>query len=400
MTDLYSNTACVCLHILLVTSFAFAQSEDKKLEEELARELAAPEKEQSQTEPSRPRSGVFQNMNPNISVIGTASGGYSSLDALDRKINLGFDEAEFSFQATVDPYAKADFFVGFHKHHEHSVEPESAEDEEDEQGGEGGFEPALEEAYLTLLSLPASMQLKLGKFRSHFGKINEVHPHALNYVDLPLMYSNFFGGDGLNDEGASLSWLVPNKLFFQDLTVQITAGPSENHSLTRAENNRLLYLAHLKNFFDVNANTTLELGLTGLSGPNANADVTNMFAADLTLKWKPLRFNRYRSFEWMSEVLVSEQKGADKVTSLGLYTFLRYQLSKRWFHGWLYDYSEFPGLADSYHQAFSFVFQFFATEFQKAEVQFKYNDGNFFESFAEVKVRAVFVIGAHGAHQY
>jgi hypothetical protein len=44
--------------------------------------------------------------------------------------------------------------------------------------------------------------------------------------------------------------------------------------------------------------------------------------------------------------------------------------------------------------------QFLASEFQKIELQYKYNDGNFFDSFSDLKLRAVFVIGAHGAHQY
>ena len=56
--------------------------------------------------------------------------------------------------------------------------------------------------------------------------------------------------------------------------------------------------------------------------------------------------------------------------------------------------------ASFYHQALSGIVQFLPTEFQKAELQIKYNEGDFFDSFAEIKIRTVFVIGAHGAHQY
>lgn len=385
-------------------------SENKALEQELAKELGmesdAPASVQSQEgsgisqETLTARQSFFQNMNPNVSVIGTVLGNGSSQDGLDRNVDLLFQEGEFAFQAAVDPFAKADFYIAFGRHGEPGVHPEGDAHGEEEE--EGGLEPEIEEAYITILSLPFSTQLKAGKFRSKFGKINETHPHAYNFIDLPLMYQNFFGGEGLNDEGASLSWLLPNQAFFQELTVQVTAGPGENASFTRAENNRLLYLAHLKNFFDLNENTTLELGVTGLTGPhNAEGDDTHMLAADLTLKWKPLQRNRYKSFEFMSEVLLSQRNatGGD-VTSLGGYGFLRYQFARQWYLGGLFDYSEFPEFSEFNHKAYSGILQFFATEFQKVELQYKYNDGNFFDSFSEVLLRAVFVIGAHGAHQY
>jgi len=385
-----------------------------ELERELAKELgmaakteeSAPQPQQSSgisEETLTARQSFFQNMNPNVSVIGTVLGNGSSQDGLDRNVDLLFQEGEFAFQAAVDPFAKADFYIAFGRHGEPSVHPEGEAHEEEEEGHEeGGLEPEIEEAYITILSLPFSTQLKAGKFRSKFGKINETHPHAYNFISLPLMYQNFFGGEGLNDEGASLSWLLPNQAFFQELTFQVTAGPGENASFTRAETNRLLYLAHLKNFFDLNENTTLELGLTGLTGPhNVDGDVTNMLAADLTVKWKPLQRNRYKSVEFMSEFLISERQatGSD-ITSLGGYGFLRYQFAKRWYLGGLFDYSEFPEFSEFNHKAYSGILQFFATEFQKVELQVKYNDGNFFDSFSEVLLRAVFVIGAHGAHQY
>ncbi|MFQ5864762.1 MAG: hypothetical protein ACE5IW_05980 [bacterium] len=385
------------------------ETDKSDLEKELAKELGvAMPQDDSQPVPQQPqtaqapsytgRRSLFQNMNPNISVIGTILGSGTSLDLEERNVDLSFEEGEFSFQAVVDPYAKADFFIAFGKHNESSLVPDAVAEEEE------GFslEPEIEEAFITILSLPFSTQLKAGKFRSRFGKINETHPHAYNFVNIPLMYANFFGLEGLNDEGASLSWLVPNRAFFQELTIQVTSGPQENQSFSRAENNRLLYLAHLRNLFDLDDNTTLELGITGLTGPNnSDGNSTHIFAADLTLKWKPLQFNRYKSFEFMNEFLVSKRNGIENdVTSFGLYSFIRYQLSKRWFIGALYDYSEFPGFSNFHHQAVSGILQFFTTEFQKFEIQYRYNEGNFFANFSDFKVRAVFVIGAHGAHQY
>lgn len=381
---------------------------DNELERELAAELGqemtqadpqeAPQSSGMSQETMAARRSFFQNMNPNVSVIGTVLGDASSFDALDRNVNLSFEEGEFSFQAAVDPFAKADFFIAFGKHGEPLL-PEGGEEEGEE---EGGLEPEIEEAYITILSLPLSTQLKAGRFRGKFGKINETHPHAYNFIDLPLMYTSFLGAEGLVDEGVGLSWLLPNQAFFQELTFQVTAGPGENHSFVRAGDNTLLYLAHLKNFFDLNQNTTLELGFMGLTGPNNEAgESTQMLGGDVTVKWKPLRRNRYKSVEFTSEFLLSRRNSpvAD-ITSFGMFSHLRYQFARRWFIGGLFDYTEFPEFDEFNHKAYSGILQFFATEFQKVEFQYKFNDGNFFENFSEFKVRAVFVIGAHGAHEY
>lgn len=383
-------------------------TEKSALEKELAKELGM-EQPEAQATPDIQKGQVtqgtvsarrssFQNMNPNISVVGTILGNVTSFESTDRNIDLNFDEGEFAFQAAVDPYAAADFFASFGRHEAAFPVPGVPDGQEES----GGLEPEIEEAYITLLTLPFSTQAKAGKFRSRFGKINETHPHAYNFIGVPVMYSNFFSPEGLVDEGLGISWLLPNKAFFQELSLQVTSGPSEDASFTRADNNRLLYLAHLKNFFDLSDNTTLELGFSGLTGPNdAAGNVTNIAAADLTVKWKPLQRNRYKSFEFMNEFLVSHRKNdLENITSFGLYSFLRYQFAKRWFMGARYDYSEFPEFSEFHHQAFSGIVQFFATEFEKLEMQYTFNDGNFFDSFSEFQVRAVFVIGAHGAHQY
>ena len=77
----------------------------------------------------------------------------------------------------------------------------------------GKYGAAVEEGYLTTLSLPAKLQLKAGKFREAVGRINPTHPHALPFIDLPNAYVNLFGEEGLNDEGVSLSWLTSQQSF-------------------------------------------------------------------------------------------------------------------------------------------------------------------------------------------
>ncbi len=332
-------------------------------------------------QPQQTRSTL--SFNPDIGVIGDFQGSYISKG--NKNFNAYLNETELSLQATVDPYARADFFLSFAR---------------DPVTGKYGVE--VEEGYLTTLSLPAQLQLKVGKFREAVGRINPTHPHALPFIDLPNAYVNYFGEEGLNDEGASLSWLIPNKKFYQEIVFQTTSGLSESPTFYRGDNNHLIYLGHLKNFFTLSDNATLELGLTGLTGPNDSSRTTSIAAADLTYKWKPVQMNTYRSVTWQSEFYYGHANLMENfsVNSFGLYSFLQYQLAKRWFLTGRYDYAQKPYDKDIVEQAWSLTAGWYATEFSKIELEGKTTDDNIEKRYYQAWLRWIFVIGAHGAHQY
>jgi hypothetical protein len=331
--------------------------------------------------PQQTRSSL--SFNPDIGVIGDFRGSYISKGS--RNFDFYLNETEVSFQAAVDPYVRADFFVSFGR---------------DPETGKYGVE--VEEGYLTTLSLPARLQLKAGRFRSAVGRVNTVHPHALPFIDMPNAYVNYFGDEGLKDDGLSLSWLLPTKSFYQEIIFQATSGYSESPAFTRSEGNRLLYLSHLKNFFTLNDNATLELGFSGISGPNDSARVTNLGAADITYKWKPIKLNTYHSLTWQSEFYFSHANLMENfsVNSFGMYSFLQYQLAKRWFLTGRYDYSQKPYDKTIKENAFSLTTGWYATEFSKIEFETKTTDDNIDKRFYQAWLRWIFVIGAHGAHQY
>ncbi len=88
---------------------------------------------------------------------------------------------------------------------------------------ENGIE--LEEAYFVTTSLPAGLQVKGGKFKSGFGRFNAFHPHAWDFVDAPIAYKLFFGGEGegLIEKGAQLTYL-PNLPIYTILGAGSLAG--------------------------------------------------------------------------------------------------------------------------------------------------------------------------------
>ncbi len=265
--------------------------------------------------------------------------------------------------------------------------------------GEIVFE--LEEAYLTTISLPAQLQLKAGKFRSNIGKINRMHPHALPFADTPAVYQNFFGGEGLNDQGIGLSWLLPNDAFYQELTVEVTRGPGENESFIASEENRLLYTGHLKSFWDLSRDATFELGISGLSGPNSNGYTTLMGGLDATFKWKPVQFNTYQSFTLQVETFFSQMDvGAEHVSTMGMYALVSYQFAQRWSMVGRFDHSDLPTDPDWNENGLSTTLAWYVTEFQKIELGFRQSWSESFDTVYSGVVRVIFVIGSHGAHEY
>ncbi|HYM93038.1 MAG TPA: hypothetical protein VET23_02790 [Chitinophagaceae bacterium] len=349
----------------------------KQIEEQLNNNQAPPPPATQQV-----RSSLT--FNPDLGVIGDFQGSYNSMGK--KNYDLYLNETEMSLQAAVDPYIRADFFLTLGR---------------DLLTGKYGA--AVEEGYLTTLSLPARLQLKAGKFREAVGRLNPTHPHALPFIDLPNAYVNYFGEEGLNDEGISLSWLLPNKKFYQEIIFQLTSGFSKSPAFARSAGNNFIYLGHLKNFFTLTDNATIELGLTGISGPNDSARITNMAAADITYKWKPVQLNTYHSLTWQSELFYSNAGmpgNTGSKNSFGLYSFLQYQLASRWFLTGRYDYAQRPYDKSMVENAFSLTGGWYATEFSKLELEAKTTSSNFQSSYVQAWLRWIFVIGAHGAHQY
>ncbi|MEP6949456.1 MAG: hypothetical protein ABI863_09285, partial [Ginsengibacter sp.] len=269
---------------LLSQTVTDSTATDSTLLQQITEQMQAGNQEPA---PQQTRSGI--SANPDLGVVADFRTSY--LSSGKKNVDAYLDETEMSLQSVVDPYIRADFFLSLSRDpvtHKYGME--------------------VEEGYLTTLTLPAKLQLKVGKFREAVGKINPVHPHALPFIDLPAAYVNYFGEEGLNDEGASLSWLAPTKSFYQELVFQATSGASESPSFNRGDNNHFIYLGHLKNFFTLSDNATLELGLTGITGPNDSSKNTNIAAVDLTYKWKPVEMNTYKSLTWQSEFFYGNAK--------------------------------------------------------------------------------------------
>ena len=126
--------------------------------------------------------------------ISTLQGG--GHDPKTRGYTLG--QAELSLSGVVDPYFTAEAHIL-------SLV--------DTVSGESVFE--VEEAFLTTSGLPLGLQLEVGYFLTEFGIVNAQHPHSWDWLDMPVVNSRMFGGDGMRQGGFRASWLLNTPWFSQ-----------------------------------------------------------------------------------------------------------------------------------------------------------------------------------------
>ena len=261
-----------------------------------------------------PSSSMFSNLaNPAIGMNGLFTG--QAAPTLDQAYGLGFDEAEISLIAVVDPYWTFVSNIVF--------------------VGTGEVDP--EEVWVRSTNIP-SLQIKLGKLRGSFGKHGLLHTHAFPFIQAPIVMANTIGEEGFKDAGIEAAWLTPLP-WFAELTggaFQAIPGDDE-HPLdfgsTRHDN--VPYLGHFKNLFDVNDATTLEIGLSTLQGRGVDANRHGSYGGDLTVRNVPPRNSNRRGWILQGEYL---QKGSTVDgnyirESDGGYASFQYRASQVWWLG-------------------------------------------------------------------
>jgi hypothetical protein len=343
--------------------------------------------------------GAAKVLNPDIAVIGDFLGAVGH-GAGHGTPTLELHESEVAFQAILDPYARADFFISF---------------------GEQGV--SLEEGYLTFPALPGGLSLRAGKMRAAFGKVNSLHNHVLPWTDRPLVTQDLVGGeDGINDAGFSLTRIFagPKQIFLEG-TAQLFRGDSGDlyRSYRRSD---VSTVEHVRGYRDITESTNLDLGVSYSRGHSALASniVDQLYGIDATIRWKPLRRSIYHSFVGRSEFIWSRVAEPKRLlTPFGYYVSADYQFARRWFLGGRFDRSQrLTELADPTTIGFlpvmgpppssglfqdtggSLVLTYWPSEFSQIRGQLRrtrYGEGL---TANELLFQFQFSIGAHGAHPF
>ncbi len=375
---------------------------------------------------------------PDISLLGDLIADFSPDGSTQEDgTRFGIRELELGIQAVVDPYFRADAFLGL----------------SDLEG------IAIEEAYLSTLALPYSLQIRAGRFHLPLGKQNTTHRPELHTIDYPHVIQRFLGPEGGKGTGVWVSKLFAPFGFYQEL--QLVAmdrfgGDAHGHGPEEEEEHGeeleivpdeppnqslsgLGYAARLRNYWDLSQATNIELSASAATGkmtqgvfclPTGGGEEepcpgqvtgvnarTGVVGADFTLRWRPLQQGLYRSFilqaEWMRQLndetppLFPEPAGFEleyegPTRSFdGAYAFARYQLSRRTYLGARYDWLEDPESNGEKLTAASGYLTFFPSEFSKLVAGFeRMMPGAGLEATNRLIVQATFALGPHRPHPF
>lgn len=337
-------------------------------------QIEAPAEAASAPAPAASAAKVF---NPDIGVIGNFISRFGDLNEFEERPTASLEESEISFQAFVDPYAQAKFFV--------AVGPEGAE---------------IEEGFINFIALRHDFTAKVGKLKANFGKMNTVHSHLRPWIDSPLVLQNFFGDEGLADSGVSVSRLFPNRFnLFVEATGEIYSGDAEGVFEPQTSND-LFYLGHLKAYRDLTEQSNLEVGTSYARGTTPEVGGHSEFGGvDITYRYKPLERGHYRSFVSRTELIANRRSDSGE-HAFGFYTSADLQFARRWFAGLRLDQADRvddPGATD---RSASVTLTFWPSEFSQLRAQgrrIRYGNG---PSVNELLMQVQFSIGAHGAHSF
>lgn len=390
---------------------------------------AAPREPWSPTAPIRVLQGARGYLNLSLSAlidVGTSTNpDVPSLELGDHDPNQrGFTipNEELFFEGGVDPYFKAVANIVFKL------------DDENETSVE------LEEVYGLTTSLPWNLQGKVGQYLSEFGRINQQHPHAWDFVDQPLVIGHMFGPEGLRNPGARLSWLLPTP-FYSELygSVQNSQGGTafsfrneEDPPFGRAAIERpvaglgdMLYVPRYVAAFDLTDAQTLVVGTSVALGPNASGDgtYTQIVGGDLYWKWKPAwQSGGFPFVSFQTEALGRHYEAAkgnaagDESSPVvlpaktyqdwGFYAQALYGFRPRWVAGLRSDWvsndcgaaTPSPRCAQRYRLSPDLTF--YPTEFSKIRFQYNFDHVRDLGNDSSVWLQFELLLGDHAAHKF
>jgi hypothetical protein len=343
---------------------AEAENDLQQLLEE-ANQLSVMEKEKEADLSKKFLSGIRQQqgLNPNISLggdfFGAASSSKHDFISDPGEISYGNNgfflrEVELALEAPLDPFTRGKSFISITKN-----------------------AVSIEEAYMEWLNLPLKMNLKIGIFYSEFGPLNRYHDHALPQFDRPRALVNLFSNKGLGGTGLSSSFMLPRIIFADastlDLTVVRGIDAGDNFSFNK---HAFLYIGQFKNFYEISQDSYFEMRLSGVTGqnPSEGNNFSYIGSLGLTYKWVPIGREKYKTFDWKTELLYSSRIENDRtIKSKGFYSSIQNKLNARFWIGGRIGYSELPWDNDRYEWDYSINLDFWQSEFVFARLQYQYN---------------------------
>lgn len=344
-----------------------------------------------------------------------------------RSFSLG--ETELTIAANIDPYFRGVAIA--------SLAPD------------GGVD--VEEAYFQTLALPRGLILKGGRYFSGIGYLNEIHQHAWDFQDAPLVYKAFLGGQ-LKQDGVQLKWIAPTDLLVE-FGVELSAGdqyPGSDRNKNGIGGSALF--ADLGG--DIGASTAWRAGMSYLSfspndrsytdtdafgNPTTNSftGTAKMWGVNGVLKWARNGNPYYHNLKLQGEYFRYKQNGTltyddtggrNVIGSVsdyfitdqsGWYAQGVWQFMPRWRVGYRYDQlnfdtlsngivndglgptaADFPVLTPHSPTRNTLMFDWSPSEFSRFRLQFAQDKSRLGLTDNQIFLQYIMSLGAHGAHKF
>ena len=292
---------------------------------------------------------------------------------------------------------------------------------------------SVEEAFGLWLTAPYGLAPKFGRFFSGLGYLNEQHQHNWDFVDAPLAYQAFLGGQYATD-GIQAKWVAPIDHYFE-LGAEVGAGdgfPGNARNKNGAGSATLF--AHTGG--DIGLSHNWRAGISYLTtraqdraytlADNAGNDADVSFSgssrtavADFIWKYAPNGNGRETNFKLQGEYFWRRERG--DFTSIltsdyssrqsGWYLQGVYQFMPTWRVGMRYDRLD-PGSVDYGANSASFAATDFnpkrysmmvdwtSSEFSRLRLQFAQSRTLPDVTDHQWFLQYILSLGAHGAHKY
>ena len=309
---------------------------------------------------------------------------------------------ELGLFGQIDPYARG------------VVRFEAGETVED---GERGFHVEVSEAHLTLLTLPFGTQLKLGRMLNRFGMLNQIHEDDLPQTDRPNVLARFLGAEGLNENGAELTWVAPLPVYLEAL-LGVFTGDNEA-AFGRGSLRAPLLTARLRTFFELDDANAIQLGISAAHGETPEEHRNTLTGVDLKYKLVPEGW-RHPLLTLAGEALFANRKvdvmgdfDGDGIEDLGgtktrkrwgWYAYAELQPWQRWAFGFRYDWTQYPTAPGSEWAVEPYV-TFKPSDFLRFRLAYKHterthrvtgpDDRGSARVVDEILFQATFLLGAH-----
>jgi len=300
---------------------------------------------------------------------------------------------------------------------------------------------SVENAFVQTTSLGEGLNLKFGRFFSGLGYLNEVHAHAWDFVDQPLVYAVLWENQ-LAEDGVQFKWLAPTETFIE-LGAEVGKGRGFPGT-ERAKNGSgagILFMhvgddigieqswragASLHRTRRVDAKSVVVSDLSGTPVTNLFSGDSQTVGLDLVWKYAPNGNLRERYLKVQGEYFRRKQSGdltydtagvntpdSYAVTYSGFYVQSVYQFMPHWRIGARYDRLD-PGVAQvgalnagNVISDYAFtptrttlMLDYSPSEFSRLRAQLAHDQSRQGLADNQFFLQYIMSLGAHGAHRY